>query len=475
MAMGSRFARRQLARVQAVHCLTLGIALAGGASASACTEDTPPQVSSVGGGGASGATSGGAAAGGTSAGMAAGNASSGSPSAGTSSTSGGSGSGGNAGSGGGGGNVSSGGSGGNVSSGGNAGGGVSGAGGSCPAGGSGGATASDTSDPDLDGVPNCLDGCPEDSSKTEPGTCGCGVAESDGDGDETLDCEDDCPADPLKTAPGECGCGISDTANADSDAVVDCKDDCPRDATRTVAGACGCLPDALGTSCLAHRYQFDGTGTVLTDSIAGASGEGTIVGATLSGSGTLVLAGGTTDQYVALPDRIVSSLGNSATIEAWVTWAGTGGDWQRIFDFGSSNGGADMQGGLGASYIFLSPRAADGGLRAAISPNNFDQEDLVAIAEPLPSATLRHLAVVVDGAAKTMTLYQDGAKRGDAATIRPTMSLTRLEDLNNWLGRSQYSGDEELAGTYHEFRIYSRALSSTQLAASFTAGPDALP
>jgi hypothetical protein len=47
--------------------------------------------------------------------------------------------------------------------------------------------------------------------------------------------------------------------------------------------------------------------------------------------------------------------------------------------------------------------------------------------------------------------------------------------VNNWLGRSQYQNDEELAGTYHELRIYSRALSSAQISASYTAGPDTLP
>ena len=80
-------------------------------------------------------------------------------------------------------------------------------------------------------------------------------------------------------------------------------------------------------SALLHRYSFDGTGTAVTDSVGAA--HGTVVNAQLSGSGTVVLGGGTTDQYVDLPNGIVSSLTN-ATFEAWITWDG-GNGWQRVF------------------------------------------------------------------------------------------------------------------------------------------------
>jgi hypothetical protein len=69
----------------------------------------------------------------------------------------------------------------------------------------------------------------------------------------------------------------------------------------------------------------------------------------------------------------------------------------------------------------------------------------------------------------------NGASQGTPAAIRPTTALSRLDDQNNWLGRSQWAFDNELAGTYHEFRVYSRALTAAQIAASFAAGPDVLP
>ena len=39
------------------------------------------------------------------------------------------------------------------------------------------------------------DRCPSDPNKTQPGLCGCGVADTDSDGDNTPDCNDNCPND----------------------------------------------------------------------------------------------------------------------------------------------------------------------------------------------------------------------------------------------------------------------------------------
>src|SRR5207244_820970 len=50
---------------------------------------------------------------------------------------------------------------------------------------------------DGDGVPDCVDYCPNDSHKVEPGICGCGVPDTDTDGDGVPDCVDLCPNDPF--------------------------------------------------------------------------------------------------------------------------------------------------------------------------------------------------------------------------------------------------------------------------------------
>jgi uncharacterized protein (TIGR03382 family) len=70
----------------------------------------------------------------------------------------------------------------------------------------------DQRDNDGDGAGDLCDRCPADADKTEPGTCGCGVADTDSDKDGTADCHDACPNDERKTAAGECGCGNTEAS-----------------------------------------------------------------------------------------------------------------------------------------------------------------------------------------------------------------------------------------------------------------------
>ena len=81
----------------------------------------------------------------------------------------------------------------------------------------------DQVDNDEDGFGDVCDACPADPAKTDPGICGCGVADTDSDGDGTADCNDACPADPAKIQPGICGCGVVDT-DTDDDGIPNCLD-----------------------------------------------------------------------------------------------------------------------------------------------------------------------------------------------------------------------------------------------------------
>jgi hypothetical protein len=341
------------------------------------------------------------------------------------------------------------------------------------AGGAGGAAAVGEEcepDTDFDGTPDCLDGCPTDASKLAVGVCGCGVPDFDTDFDGTIDCEDMCPADFAKTQPGECGCGLSD-GDSDSDGQLDCDEACPFDATRTEEGACGCgAPDDLAL-CLRHRYSFDGDDAVALDSAGDA--DGTIQNTLLDGSGVLTLDGVDSDQFVDLPDGIISRLGPSATIELWFAWTGAGGPWQRVFDFGSSEAEAGFQGG-GVTYLFVTPsNTLNTHLRAAFTNAGPPQERTVNAPTALPFPLPNHIAVVIDGPAATLTLYQNGTLIETAPTVDTT--LARLNDINNWIGRSQFIADEEFQGTIDEVRIYSAARSAAQIADDIAAGPDQLP
>ncbi|MBN1817805.1 MAG: LamG domain-containing protein, partial [Sedimentisphaerales bacterium] len=227
-----------------------------------------------------------------------------------------------------------------------------------------------------------------------------------------------------------------------------------------------------------HRYTFDGT----TEDVVGGA-DGTLVNNTGNAAfdtGKLVL-GNTGSQssnanngdYVDLPNLIISDLGNAATFEAWVTWNGpTTSSWQRIFDFGSSNGGENQSPGAGnAFYIFLTPRSGDDTLRFGNNHPDPAQNETWIQTQTLASGTEQHVAVVWDGANQTATIYVNGVAAISGGGF--TYPLSAINDNNNWLGRAQWP-DAMFVGNYNEFRIYQTAQSADEIAASFAAGPDAV-
>lgn len=288
----------------------------------------------------------------------------------------------------------------------------------------------------FDAGPSACDGGTGDSE------CACGGSRADGDGDGTPDCEDPCPEDPDKAVPGACGCGFPDTANLEGSLF------------------CQALADTLS-----HRYPFNGNAD---DAVGDA--DGTVVGGSL-GPTAVTLAGGSSDEHVDLPNDVLNGL-TDVTVEAWVTWGG-GEPWQRIFDFGSSDGGEGEQ-GVGLTGFFLVPSASpfNTGLRAELASSEPYSSTIAGAAEDLPLGVVTHVAVVLDDSGDQLSLYQDGQL---VATSMMENSLRDIAPVNNWLGRSQHAIDDDFEGTYHEFRIYSAALSAEAIEYSFELGPDAVP
>jgi hypothetical protein len=265
--------------------------------------------------------------------------------------------------------------------------------------------------------------------------------------------------------------GASGAGGSDSPAPRDAGADAAGDAAPADAGdsnPLGCSPadradcDALSSS-IVHRYSFAGSGTDVVDSAGNAGGS--LQNGQLSGTGEAALDGD--NQFVDLPNGIVSQL-QSATFEAWVDWAG-GNQWQRIFDFGSSD---DVEGTprLGQTYLFLTPRATGNSVRVTFQSASSNGELQVNSTNQLPADSEHYLAVVVDAQGHTLRLYIDGALAGSTAFQN---QLSELDDVNNWLGQSQFSTDPLFEGSLLEFRIYGAALSEEQIALSFDLGPEA--
>jgi hypothetical protein len=212
---------------------------------------------------------------------------------------------------------------------------------------------------------------------------------------------------------------------------------------------------------LVHRYELNGVGTAVVDSISGP--DGIVLNTALDDRGFASLAGD--DEYLSLPNGLLSS-GDDRTLEAWLTWRG-GAPWQRVFDFGVSNAGEFNQ-GVGISFLYL---AATSNLdRLAVAYRQVGSPEVrLDGTRALPIGTLAHVAVVVDSQSGELALYLNGTLNASRALLQP---LTAVEDVNAWIGRSQFAIDADLDADVTEFRIYDRALGADELAASYALGPD---
>jgi hypothetical protein len=240
-------------------------------------------------------------------------------------------------------------------------------------------------------------------------------------------------------------------------------------ANDTPGGAAGTCPGGeeppLGS--LLHRYSFDGTGASVVDSVGGANGN-LVGGATLDGSGILTLPGnrdGQPDQYLNLPNGIISKL-DGVTIVAWTTWLG-GAGYQRVFDFGESDAG-EAQGNSGKSYVAVMPSTgfANGtGLGAEIAVPGSGTLQL-----PSPEGMLNRSAQVALAfqSGVSLELMLNGKSLIRSST---SLKLSDINDVNNWVGESQWSKDHCYHGTFDELRIYNVALTACQLQTLYERGP----
>jgi len=229
-----------------------------------------------------------------------------------------------------------------------------------------------------------------------------------------------------------------------------------------------------------HRYQFDNAagaataGSTILDS-AGTS-NGTVLGSggTFTGS-RLTLPGGAsgTAAYVDLPDGLLSvnstNKGGSGevTIEGWAKQTASR-TWARLFDFGSSSGGS------GLDYVTYIAQ-----VNAEVHAHRLTVQNTDAVGGTGGGGTLEHgsttygqdfhFAVTWNDATGEMRVFENGAFVGRRTEVA---RMTQFNDVNNWLGRSQWSGDLSLQGELDEFRTYNRVLTDAELRGNFLRGPD---
>jgi hypothetical protein len=170
-----------------------------------------------------------------------------------------------------------------------------------------------------------------------------------------------------------------------------------------------------------------------------------------SGYGQALQFDGLDDEADLPIGTLISGL-TSCTVTTWVNFPGAGnGSWQRIFDFGTG----------ATAYMFLTPRqGTSGAMRFAITTSAVTGESGVNAPATLP-AGWQHVAVVIDGTAKTLQLCLDGDVVASGATNTLPKDLGKTNQ--NWLGRSQYTADSYFSGTLDELRIYNRVLTAGEI------------
>lgn len=258
---------------------------------------------------------------------------------------------------------------------------------------------------------------------------------------------------------------------------------------------------------LTNRWSFnDAAGsapdeTTMVDSISGAVATVQGNGSTFSGT-ALTLTGTTTGNrsagfisgYVDLPNGIISSKTN-LSLEIWATPL-SAKNYQRLFDFGRVNtagfgGGAqgeiiDVPGNgqtpgntSGSDNLYLS-FCIGTDLNGQRMEALLDGTSVVSVdtAEATIAATQYHYVMTFEdgvgaygSSGGRMTWYRNGTMIG---TGDVSFHLSALEDVNNWLGRSQWTADSNANAAYNEVRLYNHVLSSEEISANLAVGPDTL-
>jgi hypothetical protein len=145
----------------------------------------------------------------------------------------------------------------------------------------------------------------------------------------------------------------------------------------------------------------------------------------------------------------------------------------RLLDFGTSSEGEDPTGSaVGTTYVAITTETGldPSGLALLIGHGGASSEDRALTALSLEEPRVA-LGIVLDGQAELATLYVDGAS---VASTPMTAPLSELDDVNNWLGRSQYAADPHYPGTYTELRVYAEALSDCAMKTLAEWGPDVI-
>ncbi|GAA5481035.1 LamG-like jellyroll fold domain-containing protein [Haloferula sargassicola] len=234
-------------------------------------------------------------------------------------------------------------------------------------------------------------------------------------------------------------------------------------------GAAAGVSQAATLTDLAHRWSFDDA----SDSVGGATAN--LNGsASISGGSLMLPGGGTRLNYADVAIGSTLAGASSLTVETWFTTA-TNQDWSKVWMFGTPDDGPSDPNGDPDSYIDFTPRRGSAGNPPGTTfrsltvngGNEVGTDDATDAPALNPGSFLA--TVVYDSDADLISLYIDGALADSVAWTGLISDLGTTTE--NYFGAAVGYGDGDLNGSIDELRIWTSALSDSEVAANALAGP----
>ncbi|MEO6599106.1 MAG: LamG domain-containing protein [Polyangiaceae bacterium] len=214
------------------------------------------------------------------------------------------------------------------------------------------------------------------------------------------------------------------------------------------------LPPAV----LIVHYDFDDLSGLVAKDVSGNGKDGTLAGSSLPVGvaghiGGAISLSGAQKQYVQLPNDILQGR-NGVSVASWLKLSQALA-WDRLFDFNAGE----------SEWFFFSPTGWNDntktfGTRCATRTTSALAPEIM-MTMTISINTWHHVAVVF--AKPFLRYYLDGVMQAEQTEVM--FGPDSLGDTNqNWIGRSVYATDPYLSGQVDDFRLYSGALTSTQVA-----------